>query len=216
MTGRSGVLAAVAALLPEVGTPFLVGIDGPDGAGKSTFADELAATLRPVGRVVVRASVDDFHHPRAHRHAEGRTAETVWSRHFDHAALRRELVDPWRLGPGSSYVTRWHDLATDEHVEAEPQTVPEGGVLIVDGLFLQREELDGVWDLVVYLDVPDELGLHRVDERDGVLEGPERYAAAQRIYRRLCRPREGADVVVDNADLARPRITVVETTGHRR
>ena len=64
--------------------PVLVVVDGPDGAGKTTFADALAAAAPQ--QVVVRASLDDFHHPRAYRHAEGRTGETVWSRGFDHDA----------------------------------------------------------------------------------------------------------------------------------
>ena len=54
----------VAALLPAQG---LVAVDGVDGAGKTTFCDELASVLRAQGRAVVRASVDDFHHPRAIR-----------------------------------------------------------------------------------------------------------------------------------------------------
>jgi len=53
-----------------------VGIDGVDGAGKTTFADALATTLQQQGRPVVRVSVDDFHHPRAIRYARGRMAVT--------------------------------------------------------------------------------------------------------------------------------------------
>jgi uridine kinase len=35
-----------------------VGVDGVDGAGKTTFADELAQALEQRGRQVIRASVD--------------------------------------------------------------------------------------------------------------------------------------------------------------
>ena len=42
-----------------------VAIDGVDGAGKTTFAEELADILRMLPREVIRASVDGFHHPRA-------------------------------------------------------------------------------------------------------------------------------------------------------
>jgi uridine kinase len=42
-----------------------VAIDGVDGFGKSTFVDQLSASLRAVGRAVVRVSVDNFHYPRA-------------------------------------------------------------------------------------------------------------------------------------------------------
>ena len=75
---------------------MLVAVDGADGAGKTVLADDLA----PLVPGSVRASLDDFHHPRAFRHAQGRTGATVWERTFDLAAVRRELLDPWRRGSG--------------------------------------------------------------------------------------------------------------------
>ena len=54
---RLAVLRDVAAHVPDprtLGRPVLVGVDGMDGAGKTTFADELAAELRREGRDVVR------------------------------------------------------------------------------------------------------------------------------------------------------------------
>jgi uridine kinase len=48
-----------------------VAIDGPDTAGKTTLADELADALLGRGREVVRASIDDFLRPRDERHRRG-------------------------------------------------------------------------------------------------------------------------------------------------
>ena len=169
---RLAVLARVADALPDLDRPLLVAVDGGDGAGKTWFADELAALLVERGRAVVRASVDDFHHPRSHRHAQGRTGETVWSRSFDYRALRRQLLDPWCAGAGAPYRCRHHDLATDAHVDEPPETVPEHGVLVVDGVFAQREELRGCWDLVVWLEVADEERVRRMAGRDGVPADP--------------------------------------------
>ena len=107
---RLAVLARVADALPDLDRPLLVAVDGGDGAGKTWFADELATVLADRDRVVVRASVDDFHHPRSHRHELGRTGETVWARSFDYRALRRELLDPWCVGPGrrtAVVITTW-------------------------------------------------------------------------------------------------------------
>ncbi|GAB2673583.1 hypothetical protein [Kribbella swartbergensis] len=61
---RKEVLRTVAELVPEaVGADCVrVGVDGVDGSGKTTFANELADVLRNLGRYVVRVSVDDFHH----------------------------------------------------------------------------------------------------------------------------------------------------------
>ncbi|MEA5119309.1 MAG: hypothetical protein VB036_17065, partial [Propionicimonas sp.] len=38
----------------------LVGIDGVDGAGKTTFANDLAAVLDECGCEVIRISLDDY------------------------------------------------------------------------------------------------------------------------------------------------------------
>ena len=211
---RTRVLADVARLVVDrriaVSRPALVAVDGVDGAGKTHVADELADLLAGVGEVVVRAGIDGFHHPRAHRHAEGRTAEAVWGRHFDFSALRRELLDPWRTGPGAAYRTQWHDVVTDSYVASSPRRVPDTGLLLVDGVFLQRPELDGVWDLVIFLDVPFVVSVGRMAARDGTVDDVEhpdqrRYAEAQRRYLAECDPRGRADVLLDNRDLRRPR-----------
>ena len=50
-----------------------VGIDGVDGAGKTTFGDELARVLAAAGRPTIRASVDGFHNPKSIRYRLGRS-----------------------------------------------------------------------------------------------------------------------------------------------
>lgn len=206
---RAALLRSVADLLPRAHEPVLVVVDGVDGSGKTTFADELALVMVGRGILMVRASIDAFHHPRAHRHAEGRTAEALWSRHFDYAALRRELLEPWRAGPPSSYRPAWHDVGTDEHVDVAPVPVPGHGVLLVDGVFAQRPELTDLWHLRVFLDVPFGTSVARMAARDGTVNDVDhpdqrRYADAQRRYLAEFDPRERADVVVDNTDLDRP------------
>lgn len=160
---------------------------------------------------MVRASVDGFHHPRAHRRAHGRTGETFWSGSYDYPALVRELVTPWRSGPGSTYRVAVHDVDSDRALDLPSAVVPAGGLLLVDGIFLQRDELRAHWDLAVFLDVPFTVSVSRMARRDGSADDPEhheqaRYVEGQLIYLDTCDPRSRADVVVDNADLAHPRV----------
>ena len=90
-------------------------------------------------------------------------------------------------GPGAAYRRRWHDLATDAYVDETPDTVPEHGVLVVDGVFAQRPELDGIWDLVVYVDAP----AGRADDPDG---GSRRRPRRRRAPRPAALPRRAADL----------------------
>jgi uridine kinase len=62
-------LAAAVDELLERQPRVLVGIDGPDAAGKTMLADQLAAALQSNA---VRASIDGFHNPISVRQRRGR------------------------------------------------------------------------------------------------------------------------------------------------
>ncbi len=195
--------------LPTEGIRRLA-VDGVDGAGKTTFADELGDVLTQRGTYVVRASIDGFHRPRADRWAMGRhSPEGYYLDSYDYLRVRAELLDP--LGPaGDRRIRRAvHDVATDQPVASAVETVPEGSVLLVDGIFLHRPELRDVWDLSVFLQVPTEVALDRCAARDGTSPTPganRRYVEGQRIYLEGCQPATVATLVIDNTDLAAPDI----------
>src|SRR5664279_3616526 len=97
---RARCLEALARLILRVERPhpLRVAIDGPDAAGKTILADELAPLLEGSGRSVVRATVDGFHRPQAGRYARGsESPEGYFFDSFDYSALRASLLDP--LGP---------------------------------------------------------------------------------------------------------------------
>src|SRR5262245_16501194 len=85
--------------------PVRVAIDGVDGVGKTTLADELVEPLRRHGRAVIRASIDGFHNPRSIRYKLGRTSPEGYFRDsFNYSALTTDLLTP--LGPGGSRIYR--------------------------------------------------------------------------------------------------------------
>lgn len=66
-----------------------------DGAGKTVFADELAAVLESRRLAVIRASVDGFHNPSSIRYGRGRSSPDGFYRDsYDYDALRTFLLDP--------------------------------------------------------------------------------------------------------------------------
>lgn len=206
--------------------PLLVAIDGIDGSGKSTFADELAARLADRGLSVVRSTVDSFHNPRDVRRSKGPSSPVgFYLDSHDLDALRRLLLDPMRAGPGETYRAAAFDEPTDQAVDAPPQTVSGREILIFDGIFLCRPELEGYWDYIVFLEAQSRVDLDRLGHvmSDAPSGGPElvdhvlgwvqridRYSSGMRIYLDSQDPKARADLVIDNNDLAHPVILGTE------
>ena len=156
----------------DPGHPSRVAVDGISAAGKTTLAGEIAVAVQARGRPVVRLSMDDFHHPRTRRHRQGRTsARGYYEDAFDFDALRRFVLAP--LGPGGSrqYLSRVHDLATDQPTDDSPQPAPDHAVIVVDGSFLQNQQLAGHWDDVVYVDTSFATARDRGIRRDAAMFG---------------------------------------------
>jgi uridine kinase len=201
------VLAAVADRVPS-GHRLRIGVDGVDGAGKTTFCDDLAAVLRARGREVVRASVDDFHHPRAVRWRRGKDSpEGFFLDSFDYGRFTTGLLVPF--GAGRPFRRASHDLTTDEYVTPPAETAPPSAVLLVDGIFLHRDELAGLWDFSVFLSVEFAVSVARMARRDGSPPDPDdprlrRYVEGQRRYLARCDPAARASLVIDYNDLADP------------
>lgn len=201
----------------DLGHPVRVAVDGITGVGKTTFAGCLADAIKGRGRPVLQVSMDGFHNPRAVRYRQGRgSADGYYEDAYDFDGVRRELLDP--LGPGGDrrFRSAVIDLAKDSPVRGPQRTAGVGDVVVVDGSFLQRPEMTGAWDLVVFLHASFEAAEARGATRDahamGGIEAARtafrtRYHAAQRRYIDECSPESTADVVIDAEDVSMLRIS---------
>jgi uridine kinase len=207
---KKDVLAALATeILHNYGKGrVIVAVDGIDGAGKTHFADALAAAMQLVGASVFRAGLDDFHRPRAERWARGRdSAEGHYLDSYDYSALKRLLVEPFRMGGSTAFVPAAFDVERDAWVEPRWLTGPADAVLIVDGLFANRPELSGLWNYSIWVDVPRAVAAERLLARDGAPDpaAGDRYTDGQELYWQAVKPRERANAIIDNTDFEHPR-----------
>jgi uridine kinase len=178
----------------------LVAVDGDDTARTAAFADDLAAAMRLKGHAVFRASIEGFHRPRAERHARGADSpEGRYSDSYDYSTFQRTLIQPFRLGGSTGFVAAAFDVERDAAVEPVWLTGPADALLIVDGTFLNRPELRGLWNYSVWLEASEK----RPEASD---EGEARAeAGAQALYAAEAKPRTAATAIVDNTDADHPR-----------
>ena len=216
---RGACIARLASMIAAVERPHpaRVALDGVDGAGKTHLADELVGPLSRSGRQIIRASIDGFHYPRAHRYTRGReSADGYFHDSFNYGQMRSQLLDP--LGPGGSleYRSAAFDYRVDSPIEAPLLTADPDAILLVDGVFLQVPQLAGAWDFVVWVEAPFDTTVERAVRRDAARGGDEtatrtayavRYVPGQQLYLDSCDPKASADVVFENTDFGEPRLT---------
>lgn len=212
---RSALVEQVAKrVLSRGGGRLLVGIDGFTASGKTSFGHELAEWISSAGRPVLRATLDDFKKPWKDRHLYDReSGEGYYRNAYDYDAARRLLLDPCRTQQAMSCVLCSIDPLTQQDHSSVATPLAPDAVLIVDGVFAFRPEINDYWDFRVWLEVDAELSVQRGADRDQDWAGSEaeaihrnRYLVAERIYLKEAEPLKSVDVLIDNSVFARPCI----------
>lgn len=193
-----------------------VAIDGFTAAGKTSLGHELARGLSRRGRPVARASLDDFKRPWSERHRYDRiSGEGYYRNAFDRDATRTLLLDPSDPGADGLVALCSIDPLTQVDHSAVRTQMPANGVLIVDGVFAYRPEINAYWDLRIWVEIAAELSVRRGVERDAEAytsaEAAEalhrdRYLAGELLYVAEVDPRSFVDVIIDNSDFDRPLV----------
>jgi uridine kinase len=166
------------------------------------------------GRPVIRASVDDFHNPRAVRYARGRhSPDGFYLDSYDYNALRQLLLDPLSPDGSGRFIAKRFDLENDKPIDWPSQQAEPTAALIIDGIFLHRPELHPYWDLSIFLQVNFEISIPRGAQRGTDFGSPDleapanrRYVDGQKRYLAECTPAQRADIVIDYNDLTVPKL----------
>src|SRR5262245_43065168 len=195
--------------------PFNIGIDGRCAAGKSTLADELGSVLGQNGYRILRHSVDGFHHAPERRYRQGEYSSTgYYEDAYDYDTLIEYLLKPVS-GDVFPVAVRQvaHDVRANLPVSAPPIAVDENCVLLFDGVFLFRSQLNLYWDFRILLHIDAATSLSRAVERDSGMSSPDvvrrkyelRYEPAWQIYSDQEHPERKADLIIDNRDFLNPQ-----------
>lgn len=183
---------------------LVVGIDGLGGAGKSTLSGNLETMLLQAGLQTIVLHIDDFIHPKIVRYRDDIPAwECYYHLQWRYDYFLYDILAPMRKKHDFHGIIEIYDKEQDSYtlqtLDAEP-----GTIVLVEGIFLQRKELQGYFDTIIYLDVPEKIRLQRVLHRDSYIgdtsqiaaKYESRYFPAERYYVKTCAPAQYADLVV--------------------
>ena len=175
----------------------MVAVDGRHGAGQSDFADGLAEVLRLDGVHVFRASIDDFFRPHRDRERSGWFDPVAHYREaYDYSLFRRVLTDPFHTAGSTGFVLAGFDEERDQPIyQPKWATAGPDAVLIVDGVFLNRPELAGLWNYSVWLSTAP------IASDDELVA---RNADADVAYAAEVDPAERATAIIENQDPEHP------------
>ena len=172
----------------EAPTTRLVLVDGLGGAGKSVLAAALAGKL---GAPVVCG--DDFYRPSAQRRR--RAAEGIGAS-FDWRRLERQVLVPLSRGESA----RYQRYDWDEDRLGDWISLPGQETVVVEGVYLLRDELRRYASVSIWVETLREVRLARGIERDGEAARSrwiDEWMPAEDAYVSAMRPMAAATLVVD-------------------
>jgi uridine kinase len=161
--------------------PFMIGVDGLAGSGKTTFARSLAEEMRKIGVTaeVLALDVEGFWTGPPTIRAARKLDPNRVGEDYDWRRLKAEILDPIDKGV---YKSPWSCYS----------------VVIVEGCFVLRSELHNFYDLKIMMHLPREEILWRTISRDiNALEYYNNYWRHQEDkYIRLHQPLSKAHLII--------------------
>lgn len=177
------LVIAIEAARVQTPRPLIIGIDGPDCAGKTTLSRELLRHFMAHKRVLL-VHADDYLHAKDYREQRGEfSVEGFLLDYFDQEAIARGVLEPM----------------TDASAGVRPDLV------ILEGMFLYRPPLSAHFGYRIRMEIAEDHVLERALKRDVGVIGDEPWVRehytrqcipAQRIYRQEADPAGQADVVI--------------------
>ena len=193
--------------------PIIIAFDGVDTSGKTTMANNVYRILKD--KNAVRISIDKFHNPKEIRLQKGELSpEGYFYDSFNLNKIFEYIINPIKNN-GEYIIKGIYDYKVEKKVTPEKIKIENDLIIVFDGIFMNRDELYKIWDISIFLDIDFKTVLKRAVIRDIEYFGTigklkerykKRYIPGEKIYLRLCKPKERATIVINNNDYNEPKM----------
>jgi len=194
------VIKLIEDVIPELkdGERFLLGIDGLSRAGKTNITKQLEQFLQERDIPYVVFHIDDFIETRKKRYHTGYEQwEEYYYLQWDVESLRKNLFEPCKSA--SFLKLPYYDSEKDQQL-LKKSYLPLTGIILVEGVFLQREIWRDYFDYVVYIEASRETRFSR--EASTIKNQREkfekRYWKAEEYYLETVGPVQKANLLIQN------------------
>lgn len=175
---------------------FILGLDGLSRSGKTTLSKKLCESLKEKNIPHQIIHIDNHIVEREKRY---HTGHEEWIEYYQ-LQWDIEWLTNFLFGKLKTSVELnlpFYDLKSDT-VMLKTIKLPMDGVIVIEGIFLQRKEWRSSFDKIVYLDCPRTERFLRESEgaQENLLKFTNRYWKAEDFYLSTVSPKEQADLVL--------------------
>lgn len=182
----------------QPGGRTVIAIDGLSRSGKTTLSNRIAEYLSVQNIPYKLFHIDDLIVERMRRYGTG---HDEWQEYYflqwEIETLQEQFFG--KLKTETEISLAFYDSGLDSHVSKKIR-LPAAGIVLIEGVFLQRPEWRRYFDAAFYLDCPKDQRFERESEaaKRNSRKFPDRYWKAEQYYEETVRPKERADWVIQS------------------
>lgn len=195
----------------------IIGINGVDTSGKTTFTNYFSKYLSHVGIKNTVVHIDDFHNPSSIRSQGDNPIDAYYNNAFNYNQLINELLEPLKTYQSINKTICCLNLDTDKYENYINYNIDSDTVVLIEGVLLFRSPLNDYLDDKIFINIDFDEVLNRALIRDVPKYGLQfldkyknKYIPIQKKYIAEWEPFKNSSIVIDNNNYNRPVLTKCE------
>ncbi|MFA8300045.1 MAG: hypothetical protein ACEPOV_07780 [Hyphomicrobiales bacterium] len=182
----------------------IITIDGFGSSGKTTYSEKLKSYLQNNGYSVIIMHLDDFIHPTNIRYNNQYSEwECYYYLQWRFDYINHNIIETFRNKENKQLPVQLYDKRKDNYITITIN-FSHFNIMILEGNFIQREELFINPEFAIFINVPKEERLRRALERDNYIgekndiieKYNNRYFPAEEYYEEKYKPMLLADRII--------------------